>query len=108
MNAQVKRYPFSVQKHAHDIDFRCNRVANIIDDMRYGEIPWDAAEEQRLERLHDDLSDLLTAIMSSGDGSVAWLTGPQIQLAKETVAWAHETRSETMIRNGKTEYLKYV
>lgn len=107
MKTREKRYPFSVQKHAHDIEFRRNRVANSIDDMCYGEIEWDEDEFDRLEKLRDALDDLMLAVMN-GDGRVAWLTGSLFGLAKETVEWARMTRAGSMIRNGKTEYLQYV
>lgn len=88
-----KLYPFSVQKHAHDVEFRRNRVYNIMSDMENGGIPMDAAKYDRLDKLHDDLTFLLLAVMNSGDGRIAYLTGPQIGLAKETVIWAAEARS---------------
>lgn len=108
MKNQAKRYPFSVQKHAHDIEFRMNRCFNILHDMQVGEIPWNDAEYERIDKLHDELQALLDSVMWNGDGRVAWLTGKEISLAKETVIWASETRAATLIANGKTQYLQYV
>jgi hypothetical protein len=39
--ASKKLYPFSLQKHAHDIEFRKNRVFNIKCDMESGTVPMD-------------------------------------------------------------------
>lgn len=94
----MKLYPFSVQKHAHDIEFRRNRVKNIIYDILSGEIKATNAELERLEKLLDDLNDLLLAVMNSRDGRIAYLTGKQIGLAKETVLWAGTQRAEIMAR----------
>lgn len=108
MKNQSKKYPFSVQKHAHDIEFRMNRCWNILRDMEMGDAPWDDAKYDSIDKLHDKLQSLLDSVMYNGDGRVAWLTGPEIALAKETVAWAQETRAATLIANGKTQYLQYV
>ena len=87
-----KRYPFSTQKHAHDIEFRRNRVKNIMFDMQSGEIPMNESEYEKLDALCDALTDLLSAASNSRDGRIVYLTGPQIGLAKETVLWAADTR----------------
>lgn len=102
-----KLYPFSTQKHAHDVEFRRNRVFCILCDARSGEIEMTSDELDKLEDLHDRLTDLLEAVLNSRDGRVCYLTGPQIALAKECVAWAGETRANTLIASGKREYLKY-
>ena len=107
MNKQ-KLYPFNCEKHAHSIEFRMNRCYNTMYDMRSREIPWNDAKYDRLEELHDELQDLLEAMMMGrGYNGICWLTGKQIGLAKETVAWASETRAANMIKNGKTRYLQY-
>ena len=104
---KTKLYPFSAQKHAHSIEFRRNRIYNEMRDMEAGEIPWDEAKYDAMNELHEQLTDLLSEVMFSGDGRVAWLTGKQIGLAKETVAWASDSRAKSLIEAGKTEYLQY-
>ena len=108
-NKTPKLYPFNCEKHAHSIEFRMNRCYNIMCDMQMREIPWNDAEYNKLEKLHDDLQDLLTAMMNTRRGydGICWLTGKQIGLAKESVAWASETRSASLIKAGKTQYLQY-
>ena len=48
----AKLYPFSVQKHAHDIEFRKNRVWNTLRDMESGEVPWDHLLRRSLRCIH--------------------------------------------------------
>ena len=95
-----KRYPFSVHKHAHDIEFRRNRVKNTIDACHMGEIFYTSENLQKLYVLEEKLTDLLLAVMS-GNGIVCYLTGEQIALAKESVLWANETRAETQRKKGR-------
>lgn len=102
-----KKYPFSVQKQAHDIEFRKNRVWCILRDMESGEIQWDEQMYDSLQAHLEDLRDLLDAILFGGDGRIVYLTGKQIGLAKDCVAWASDVRANTLIANGKTEYLPY-
>ena len=102
-----KKYPFSVQKHAHDIEYRKNKIWIAMRDMESGEIPWDENQYDKMERELDELSDLLDAVLFGGNGRIAYLTGKQIGLAKECVAWASCSRADILIENGKTEYLKY-
>lgn len=105
----MKLYPFSVQKHAHDIEFRINRVFCQIHDECCGETSMSEQEYQQLINLYDRLTDLLDAVLyNSRDGKVVYLTGPQIGLAKETVIWASNTRANSLIEAGKTQYLKYL
>ncbi len=94
-----KLYPFSAQKHAHDVEFMRNRTRIIMSDMEMGDIPMDGAEYDKLSDRFDALTDLLTAVISTcRDGRIAWLTGPQIALAKEAVLWAGVTRAESQAR----------
>lgn len=102
-----KKYPFSVQKHAHDIEFRKNRVFVMIREMEMGETSWDDNMYDGLCAHFDDLTELLEAVLNSRDGRVAYLTGKQIGLAKDCVAWASGVRANSLIAAGKTEWLKY-
>lgn len=53
-----------------------------------------AEEFDKTYDMHEALEELLCK-MSLG---IVWLTGKEIALAKETVAWAAETRSNTQLR----------
>ena len=89
---EAKRYPFNAEKHAHDIELACNRTYNLMYDAQMkGDC--DAAEE--LEARHDKLNDLLHAVLGTMDSRrISWLTGSEIALAKQTVAWAENDRAE--------------
>ena len=95
-----KTYPFSVQKHAHDIEFRRNRVKNTIDACHRGKIVHTNEDLQKLYVLEEKLTDLLAAIMS-GNGIICYLTGEQIALARDSVLWANATRAETQRNKGR-------
>jgi len=86
-----KLYPFSTQKHAHDIEFYRNRIYNTFHDAESGLITVKNIDE--LYDLYDELTETLSAVMSSRDGRIAWLTGNQIAIAKKAVMWATEQRS---------------
>ena len=87
-----KMYPFSVTKHAHDIEFRRNRVKNEICDFENGNSSLNKDSFEQLINLESDLTELLLAMHDSNNGRVCYLTGKQIGLAKETVAWACNMR----------------
>ncbi len=87
---KVKRYPFSGTKHAHDIDFRCNRCFNEMCDMDSGIANYDETRYSALEKLYGQLSDLLSE-MHEG---IVWLTGKQYGLAQECVLWAAHQRGK--------------
>ncbi len=92
--ATPKLYPFSYIKHEHDVQFRRYRAYNEMTPMERGEVPFDKDTYDKIAKLHEDLLDLLAAMRgSTPDGRVCYLTGPQIGLAKECVAWAAEQRS---------------
>ena len=100
--AKSKLYPFSAQKYAHDIEFRRNRVKNELYDAQMDR-NFDAALLDMMEELADQLTDLLSAILGTcRDGRIAYLTGQQIGLAKETVIWAAEQRAATQERKQMT------
>ncbi len=104
----AKTYPFSVRKHAHDIEFYRNRLFITMHDMESGEIPWD---DDRYDRIHDmyygPLEDLSNMMFSSRDGITVQLTGSQIALAKRIVIWASETRANSCIERGRLDLLQY-
>ena len=104
----MKLYPFSTAKHAHDIEFFRNRLYNTMYDMENGEIPMDSKRYDAMENMYNgDSLELLEAVMNSRDGKVCYLTGKQIGLAKEIVAWASNQRAASCVAAGKFQYLKY-
>lgn len=105
--ATQKLYPFSVQKHAHDIEYRKNRLFCEMRDIEMGEIEADTATYNRICDQYEAVTELLEAVMNSRDGRVAYLTGAQIGLAKQCVAWASNRRADSLIKAGKYQYLQY-
>ncbi|MBR5286389.1 MAG: hypothetical protein IKU30_05760, partial [Clostridia bacterium] len=73
-----------------------------------GAIPMDS---KRYDRIYDfyygELEELYEMMFSSRDGITVQLTGKQLALANRIVMWASETRAESCVRAGKTEYLQY-
>lgn len=90
----VKRYPFNVERYAHDIAFRRNRAINERGEL---EAKRELNEKEKadlaaLEKLIEALGDLLLAFMDRNERGIVWLTGPEIGLAKESCAWAAAER----------------
>lgn len=106
--ANEKLYPFSVAKHAHDIEYYHNHLYITMRDMEDGDTPMDV---DRYDRIYDlyygELQELYEKMFDSPDGRIVYLTGKQISLAKKIVFWASERRTGHLIENGKTEYLQY-
>lgn len=101
-------YPFSVQKHAHSIEYYHNHLYNTMRDMESGEIPMDAARYDRIADIYyGELQELYEAMFDSRDGRVVYLTGKQIALAKKIVMWASESRANHLREAGKLEYIQY-
>ena len=75
----MKRYPFNMEKHAHDIMFRRNRAKNELAD---NEERMTSSQIEKYEKLIDDLGHLLEY------RGIAYLTGKEWGLANESVHWA--------------------
>ena len=85
----MKKYPFSLNRHAHDLEFRRNRAMNELYDKQMNNTLKDG-EEERFQKLIDDLAEIL---LTFPDGNnVVWITGKQYGLARESVAWAEAMR----------------
>lgn len=88
MKNTVKRYPFNLRKHMHDIEFRRNRAWNELHD-----IDDDTSDKAyALEALINKLNEFYYFIPD--DRGIVWLEGKQIGLAKESVIWAENARAE--------------
>lgn len=108
MEKMEKIYPFSIAKHAHDIEYYYNHLYNVMRDMESGEIPMDNKRYDKISNLYyGDLRELYEMMFNSRDGRIVYLTGKQIGLAKKIVHWASESRANSLIKAGKTQYLQY-
>lgn len=87
----MKLYPFSCQRHLHDIEFLRNRLYNIITDIESGEMSVSAHEYSVLCDRFEGVSALRLTLYDYAPAT-AWLTGPQIDLAKRIAIWASEER----------------
>lgn len=87
----MKLYPFSCQRHAHDIEFMHNSLKNMLADIDSGEMNTTANEYSILLDRIDGVRMLLNDIYQYAP-KTAWLTGPQIDLAKKIMIWASEER----------------
>lgn len=86
----MKKYPFSLKKHAHDLEYRRNRAKNELGDKQInGTLK--AGEEEKYQKLIDDLAEI-TLTWPDRNG-IVWLTGKQYGLAIESVGWAESMRS---------------
>ena len=84
----MKRYPFNMSKHQHDISFRCTRVMNEYDAKCYeGSLTPEECDK------YDALIEGLDRLLDYGVG-IVWLTGKEFSLARDTVIWANLTRGE--------------
>ena len=85
----MKKYPFNLAKHAHDLEFRRNRAKNELYDKQMNGTLKDG-EEERYEKLIEDLGNI-TLYFPDGKG-IIWLAGKEYGLAKESVCWAESMR----------------
>lgn len=102
----MKMYYFSFAKHAHDLEFRKNRLLNIIDSMYMndGEYKYDAESIERMEKEIDMIRD----IFRYWDGRPASKIPANLYgLAVDIVTWASNTRASTCISNGRYDLLRY-
>lgn len=102
-DSEERKYYFSAAKHAHDIDYYDNRLSNLVHEAyyeddesagvilakKYGDDFIDALDDFRRNQLYN----LWSAINFNSNGKISMLTGPEIGLAKEVVAWADGQRS---------------
>lgn len=91
----MKKYPFSVAKHRHDIELASTRAYNLIYDMEHGFRPSDDLELDRLYKVREDCQNILDQCY---DYPVSMIDGAMIGRAKELIAWADCFRRERQTR----------
>jgi len=88
--ANIKRYPFSLRKHAHDLEYRRNKAKNeMYDKDANGTLT--ESERDAYENLIDDLARIISLYFPDSRG-VVWLSGKEWALAHESVLWAESMR----------------
>ena len=100
----MKWYYFSFAKHAHDIQFRINRLQNTLDDAWYGNIKLSGEQVEKMEKEIEDLNEVLNC----WDGRPASKIPANLYgVAQNAVTWARETRSASCVLNGRSDLLEY-
>ena len=90
----MKKYPFSLVKHAHDIEYRYNRLKNIECDYFDGGIQLTEDEYNRLqEELELVTKAYHTILTTHSDGKIVWVDGETYGILKKCVMWATEERN---------------
>lgn len=86
---QVKLYPaFNTERHAHDIEYRYNKVSNELYDACISKEST-VQQVERLEKLQDELSEILHWVSYP----LTYLPYDLYKVAKETIVWASEARA---------------
>ena len=83
MTKTEKLYPFSMRKHAHDLEFRRNRLSNIFmsDPDKF---------PNALETERETLGNILT--MRPNCDSIVFLNGREYYIAINAIGWAESNR----------------
>lgn len=90
---QQKLYPFSLTKHAHDIEYRYNRLKNIEHDYFCEGLELTKAEYNKLEEELELVTKAYEIILTTfSNGKVVWVDGATLGILKECVAWATTER----------------
>lgn len=100
----MKKYPFSVAKHQHDVEYRYNKVRNILDDIYDGAVEATSNQVDNYENLLEQLDELRGYVF--GSYPVCYLPGNLYGLAIETVAWAEHSRDESHRLNNNFSRMK--
>ena len=82
----VKRYPFNMNKHQHDIFFRYNRCKNELYEKEMN----GTITDEEIDK-YEELIEKLGHLLECGCG-IVWLTGKEYGLANETANWASMMR----------------
>ena len=89
-----KLYPFSLTKHAHDIEYRYNRLKNTRDDYFAGMIQMTIKQFDKLEADFQAVKNAYHTILNTfSNGFTVWVDGETIATLKKCVAWAEAERS---------------
>ncbi len=86
-----KLYPFNAERNAHDIAFRRNRAMNEMSDKEANGTLTDK-ERREYERFIEESGNILEKCVFRDYRGIVWLTGKEIGMAKECMAWASVMR----------------
>ena len=86
MTNTEKLYPFSMRKHAHDLEYRRNRLTNVLSL----ENTLSLEEEAFMNAEREMLGHILT--MYQNPYCIVFLNGREYQVAINAVGWAESNR----------------
>lgn len=87
----TKLYPWNAERNAHDIFFKRNRAMNEMCDKE-SEGTLTDAERKFYQKFIDESGIILDKCVGRDSRGIVWLTGKEIGIAKECMAWASANR----------------
>ena len=86
----MKKYPFSMKRHGHDIELARN--------LLFSQYIYPDGTSAKLRAWAQDMRDRLGNILSAGVGCnpIVYLTGEEIGLARRAIEWATLFRAARM------------
>ena len=94
---EKKKYPFSADKHAHDIELVANRTFNLAQDALERK---DYEEYDKLIAIHEEADEVLLAVQSGMvNYKVSMLDGETLGKAKKMVLIAADIREHKITRH---------
>lgn len=87
---KIQKYPFSVRKHQHDLEYFRNWCFNNRDNPHFS-----AEKQAHVESCYETTTALLLTIQDNIDRrtGVSYLTGDEYAVAKSIIAWADGKRT---------------
>ena len=98
----TKLYPFSSLRNQHNFSFVADRTLNIMHDMLMGDVEYNEAEFEKLQKMHDRANELFCL-----EFPVAWLEWKDLKDAKELSMMAINWRIDTCERAGRYDLIQY-
>ena len=84
-NTQEKRYPFSMKKYGHDVEFAYNHWYILCQEMENGERVWD----DKTFDYYDKLDKIFT---NASCYDIYWATGDEFSILSNAHEWAEAYR----------------
>lgn len=105
----TKLYPYNIENNQHNFELIMNLCANRMSEMESGEIEFDQAEYDKLERTREDAEECwdIAYMRSRENPNIAWIDGKLLGKAKELAMAAIEHRANACIRNGRPDLVMY-
>lgn len=86
-DASSKRYPFSMRRYGHNIEYTYNYLKNLTHDMEEGKEEWDDTAFESLETLSEVYANAMSL-------PIYWATGKEYEVLKKASSWAESMRDQ--------------